>query len=179
MYLLLLVGCADIAKKHKVTDPAFKPYIEEAIFMSKNVITEEDFSNITIGFEDLNDSSIGICRGNVREIGIDKEYWSRASEESKMEIFLHEIGHCILNRYHTNLKNNYLHDIPLKMGFIKNTGYLRDGCPTSIMHPYSSDWNCFTKHRGYYIEELFGRADKNSYEPIMWRFKDGNIQISR
>lgn len=179
IYLILLIGCADVKKKYKTIDPTFNPYIKEVIYMSKGAVTENDFKKFTIGFEDLDGSTVGICRSTSREIGIDRKYWHKASEESKIEVFLHEVGHCILNRYHTNPKDSYFHDIPINMGFIKNTGYLKDSCPSSIMHPYSLNWYCFAKHRNYYIEELFSRADKNSYEPVEWRLEGGDIQIGR
>jgi hypothetical protein len=147
--------------------------------MSKGAIVDSDLSEFTIGFGDLKDGVVGVCKLMSKKITIDRKYWFRISENSKMEIFLHEVGHCILKRYHTNPKGSYWHDLPLSMGFIKNTGYLKDGCPTSIMHPYVLDWYCFYKHRNYYIEELFNRTDKNSYEPINWGFESGTIQISR
>jgi hypothetical protein len=172
LFLSLFSSCSSsITKKHKDINPAFEPYLTEIIEESKGKITKNTIKNLTMGFTNFNDISIvGHCNKIAYEIEIDLKYWTISSEERRLEIIMHEIGHCVLHRYHTNPKYEFWHDLPLDLGLVSNSGRLRDGCPTSVMHPYDMGWFCFTKHKEYYMDELFDRnsADKYNYMPWRW-----------
>ena len=167
--LLFYFSCSSsLFKKHKEIHPAFAPYIAEIIESSEGSVTYKDLNNLTMGFEKLKRPTIGKCNKISNEIAIDITYWAFADEYKKLELIMHEFGHCVLNRYHTGYKYNFFHDLPIQLGFFKEMGLLYDGCPASIMHPYDILWYCFAKHKKYYIDELFGRQDPKTYNSIPW-----------
>lgn len=119
--------------------------------------TEKVFLNYVKNFEDVNGKiktsiifgnlespRVGVCKkwnnSSYREIQIDREYWNNASELSRKQLILHELGHCELNREHED-------------------SFLSDNCPTSVMRSYtffnSELSNCFEPNFKYYLEELF------------------------
>lgn len=72
----------------------------------------------------------------------------------------HELEHCIRYRMHTNKKkyikniSDIFEEIGYYMGLIPKSGFLEDGCPTSLMHSHAMSYYCRNKHYKYYIEEL-------------------------
>lgn len=177
--LMFCFSCsAHFVKKHRGIDPAIEPYISEIIEGSEGKLTRKHFDFFSMGFDELDPKTLGVCKPLVREMSFKTSYWSRTSEEGRLELVMHEVGHCILNRYHTNPKFWFLHDVWIDLGFVPNTGYLNDFCPSSIMHPSEMGWYCFIKHKKYYMDELFGRTDAESYESIPWR-PYGDIPFSR
>jgi hypothetical protein len=177
LILLILFFCNSCAvsllKKHKGIDPAFEPYISEIIENSQGSLTRKSLENLTMGFEVMEDPEIGQCNKFTLEIGIAKTYWAGATEESRLSTVMHEIGHCILNKYHTDVKHEFWHDLPMDLGFIDTSGRLYDFCPASIMHPYDISWYCFVRHKKYYMDEFFGRANAQTYQATPWRLDGG------
>lgn len=169
--LLFSSSCSSsLLKKHKEIHPAFAPYVSEIIENSQGLINSKDIKSLTIGFRNLKTPTIGRCNLLSNEIDIDITYWAFSDRNKKLEILMHEIGHCVLKRYHTGLKYEFLHDLPMKLGFFKEMGFLYDGCPASVMHPYDSSWYCFIKHKRYYMDELFGRSNPDNYNSIPWGY---------
>jgi len=173
LFTSILISCETRMSKDKI-DPAFRPYLDEVIEFSKGELNKNNLRSLKIGFFDNKGSSeVGVCKHIFNEILIDKNYWARTTEEGRLEIIMHEIGHCVLNRYHTNVKFEFFHDIPFLFNMVGNEGFLKDGCPSSVMNPFTLNWFCFIKHKNYYQEELFKRTDKYKYEAYIWRL-DGN-----
>jgi hypothetical protein len=120
-------------RKFHTIDPELVPYY--AMY--------EDWYNVTIydipiNFDILTNNQVGVCQtwsNGYREIRIEKAYWEAATEKEKIELVFHELGHCQQGRGHTST-------------------YLTDGCPVSLMDPYTLDLWCLDTHWDYYIEEL-------------------------
>lgn len=69
-----------------------------------------DWENEKISTElvDIETEAIGRCltyEDGTKTINIDKVYWSGSSEIEKEFLIYHELGHCLLERSHTNIKN--------------------------------------------------------------------------
>jgi hypothetical protein len=118
----------------------------------------------------LEDSTVvGTCHRNLIEksiIWINEEWWNSlyVSEYQRLEVVFHELGHCVLLRAHTIPPNDsdrgfftWWERLFFKIGIFIPKGYLKDGCPSSIMHPYTMLDLCFIKHYKYYMDELFRR----------------------
>jgi hypothetical protein len=135
LLLLLLVSCSSNALK----DPEVKTFVSrfEAACKKKVNIAIEWGSLPT----DKTGKTIGICRGfgdkvSLRSIVLDKEYWARASYWQRESLVFHELGHCILNRFHV-------------------TAYDKDYNPVSIMHPFT--FGNYLERRAELVKELCGK----------------------
>ena len=106
----------------------------------------------------------------LTEIDISKKWWeNNKSPLMRFELVLHEIGHCVLHRSHTerNYTSNgitkWFEDMLFSLNVIKEKDRLYDSCPASIMHPYTINEHCFKKHYLYYTEELFSKIPYNKF----------------
>jgi hypothetical protein len=98
-------------------------------------------------------------------ITINIEWWNRLSTAhlEKLTLIFHELGHCYLYRKHTEIYKeedidgfwSWLDNILFEMGLYIPKGYLEDGCPYSMMHPYSIGYWCMNRHYKHYMKELF------------------------
>jgi hypothetical protein len=152
----LLVGCGKqlfsaSAPAPVVVDPILAPYV--AVFEQN---TGTSAAGVSVQFADTSGTAnplgetVGECTiykdgyGNItnRVIQIDPSYWATIDESQQEQVVAHELGHCVLFLGHTP-------------GDI--SGGDMDGCPISIMNPYSfSDswiW-CFTNNPSYYWQQL-------------------------
>lgn len=87
---------------------------------------------------------VGYCQlspGLVPTVVISTEYFNEIADAQREELIFHELGHCVLDRGHTATA-------------------LGDGCPSSIMDPYTLDPYCYSEHYEYYKEELFQTKGK-------------------
>lgn len=106
LLLILLSGCMSIKRldprTYRGIDPEFIEYVEEfEDYYGKSI------GDVSMGFADLKDPSVGVCVRWIsghREIKIDREYWTRldVSKTDKIGLMFHELGHCVLNRDHTD-----------------------------------------------------------------------------
>ena len=73
---------------------------------------------------------------DYRQIVINKDYWKNptTTETAKIALIFHELGHCDLNRRHTET-------------------LLSDGKPASLMYPYNIPYLPLMEE--YYFDELF------------------------
>lgn len=190
--LLLLTfalnSCADIRvmPKHDGIDKEFASLKQEFIRDSKGKITERDFNGLTIGFRDYPSESntVGTCwpMGLFTEIDINRSAWLSHPVRSggikgwnnlwRKELVYHELAHCLLNRDHSEITTSSgyvgaMERFAFKIGWWTPKGYLKSGCPASIMHPRMVGPDCFAKHYDYYIAELF-----TEYEPRRFLFMD-------
>lgn len=179
--LLLLVlfmntACANnleirMVKKHQGIHSEFKPYVQEFIMISKGKVDENDFHNFSMGFRDYSkdSSTVGTCHYGAFEVDISKKWWNQTTSPSeRLELVFHEFGHCILKRGHTKKPEGdgwleWFERMGFKLGFFTEKGYLSDGCPASFMHPYTLGEMCINRHFNYYMNELFGRFERNNY----------------
>lgn len=136
--LSLLSICA-CGKTPVSVDPALQPYFtsfETDVGSSTTGINAEfatNLENSPLG------ETVGECviyTDGTRTIRIDSKYWAKADADSKTETIYHELGHCSMNLGHTS-------------------GYRANGCPVSIMNPYTfTNPGCFGSNKFYYFQEL-------------------------
>lgn len=125
-----------VNKKHTHED--FYPYLEEISPYFNSVK-----SSIIYETPDKSQTWVGICRkwnnSDYTEIAIDKNYWNLISHGAKLQLLLHELGHCELNKGHNDVVEN--------------------NCPNSVMRSYAFNQyeidNCFLDNFENYIENLF------------------------
>lgn len=123
----------------------------------------------TLGYSDPDDDSdtVGLCNYFLKKVTIDKQYWKRLNNTRREALIFHELGHCTLFRGHTDMKEDdgtieyKIENFLFTIGVFEKKGYLPDGCPASMMHPYMFGTSCLKKHRQYYIDELFNPSDHN------------------
>lgn len=126
----------DVPEK-KTTDETFFPYLE---YLEKDVGVVK--SVVVFGNANENESWVGKCtqwsNTNYKEITIDKSYWDSASEGSRYQLLLHEIGHCEYDKGHNDNHTNE--------------------CPDSVMRSYvffnHEIDNCFNPNYENYILDL-------------------------
>jgi hypothetical protein len=131
--LLLLCGCSR-GLHHDVVgiDPAFQPIYDNFGATYGMHVT------IPIGFAHLASPMDAQCRifeDGYRQIEVDANFWATATDSQKEQTVYHELGHCVFGRTHNRL-------------------FFPDGCPKSIMNPYTFGEPCLTQHFGEYIQEL-------------------------
>lgn len=103
---------------------------------------EEEYGvyvNYPVGIGEIPESTsaVGACYsyGPGRSVVISERYWDRATARDKKATVYHELGHCSLDKDHEE-------------------GDLEDGCPQSLMNPYTITEYCMEKHWKYYVEQL-------------------------
>lgn len=176
----MLASCAQPPQKPQVretpafsteiVDPELKTITNEFMRLSaRNNITFKH--KVSMGFSNIErDSVIGTCsyRTTFREIDLDPRYWNRATWTSKIALVYHEMAHCYCERDHDHdngemypdkswkaIIQNYFSKVPEPM---RPSGYLKDGCPSSNMHPIIMSDECFIKHYNHYVKEMFNRC---------------------
>ena len=167
--ILFLNSCSALPRvrqQQKGIDPTFKPYIESY----RNIIGKDNhkhkFSRLSMNFKKLESGTVGKCwwllNGDF-EIEIDPDWWYQYytfDPIARELLAYHELEHCIRYRMHTNRKkeiNNiadFFEEIGYYLGLIEKPGYLKDGCPASLMHSHIMSYDCRKKHYYYYIQEL-------------------------
>jgi hypothetical protein len=103
---------------------------------------------LEVKFESLPENTGGHCdrlgarKRLVLKITIDKDLWNSISELSRERLIFHELGHCVLNRVHSNITE--------------------DGRPISLMYPYlmSISDREYRTNWIQYTDELFRNAEE-------------------
>jgi len=115
------------------SNPAFDVYREDFYYYCKYFEAQgcEKAKTIPVNFHNLG-SPMGLCRriGRVGiEVLIDEDQWVDLSENERLTLIYHELGHCVLNRDHADDK--------LNLGFVEYiTGSLFEDMPHSFMTRY-------------------------------------------
>jgi hypothetical protein len=92
--------------------------------------------------------TVGICWNKDKWfhfIEIDKSYWNVATDSERMQLVLHELGHCELKRDH---------DETTSIFFDSEHGIVEE--PWSLMYP-SLSFIDFDNRKQHYLDELCGR----------------------
>lgn len=136
----LFVGSA--CSKVVRIDSAFAPYIQVFEETSVKYGKPIKIDNLVMIFNTREEQYAGVCYKagfydfqNTPLIEINEYAWKILSEEQKLNLILHELGHCILNRDHTTES--------------------KDGRPASLMYPSVFFPNIFFPNYDYYMEELY------------------------
>jgi hypothetical protein len=176
--LLLLLGCSSPNVKTGFVDPEIQPYVKEFIDNSEGKVTPEDIQEISITFKDYGKSAdkgnngtiVGTCHLMAitdNYITINTTWWHRLDDPyyhlEKASVVWHELGHCALLRDHTpsNWNLNWWDKVLIFIGLKESEKTLTDGCPISLMNPYTLDSWCWNNHYNYYIKELYDQSAEN------------------
>ena len=147
-----------------MVDNELAPYIQDFKLIVKNKKYDDRLNNISIIFEDIpkesdNYQTLAYCGMMFVEdpiIYVDRKSYKDATPMSKEFTILHEMGHCVCNRFHTEQSKGitgFLERILFNLGLVQKKGFLPDGCPSSLMHPFDFSESCMMRHYFYYIEE--------------------------
>ena len=140
LLILFTLGCGQAPSPTPVTvDPQLQPYFqafENDIGVSTAGISAQFATpQLTSPLGEV----IGECQiwsDGTRLIQIDPGFWATTSQLGRMQILVHELGHCAMYMQHI-------------------TSLLTTGCPTSIMYPiFFGDTPCYDNNEGYYFQEL-------------------------
>lgn len=137
LFLFIFLGCS--SKYQIKNDVRFnyhkRLFQEYSVRYGNHFISVKDMS---IQFGDMpNKHTVGYCQTtSPRHIVIDREYWERCPTNEKETLILHELGHCVLDRDHTEKPQ-------------KGT------CPDSIMNPSNIPSECYEILKTKYLKELF------------------------
>lgn len=126
---ILLTGCN---KYQPIIDNEFIYYLDLYRAHKNQYLGTEDIRPIDIIFHSQSDTAIGRCiisSNGHRVIEIDPSFWFYVSNWDKEVLFYHEMGHCDLNRGHSN--------------------------PQSIMEQYHIGGYVYSQNKTYYLMELF------------------------
>lgn len=95
-----------------------------------------------------NDTTVGRCYylRPFKRIVVDPTYWATASEEVRLQLVLHELGHCVLNRDHDERYTYFFIEDGMLTMRVRN--------PVSLMYPTVDVIMNFEMYKDYYIKEL-------------------------
>jgi hypothetical protein len=153
------------AKRSSSINNEFYPDIVEFRNIINHHKYDDKLDNLTILFDDIESTNKGYvtlayCQMMFTDspyIVVDRKEYYSATPMSRYFTVLHELGHCICNRFHTETSKGltgFLEEFLFKLGIAEKKGYLPDGCPSSLMHPYSFSESCMLDHYFYYVEEF-------------------------
>lgn len=105
LIVLFLFSCQK--EKIQLVPSEFEPYVDEFFHQAQlrgHDLHKEDF-NFSITLEEIEDPFIGgQCQFRGNKITIDIQNWEKGDEEWREFIIAHELGHCLLDRKHRNVK---------------------------------------------------------------------------
>lgn len=143
--LMFTVACAQDMDPRgtKTQDEAFNYYVK--LFES---MYGKSTSRVSMGFAKLEAPTIGRCKrwsNGYREIEIDPDYWNSpyVTQEAKIGLIFHELGHCELNRSHEEAREYY------------SGQHIRGEIPRSLMYPYNFYSPYYAELKDYYFAEMF------------------------
>ena len=93
-------------------DPEVKPLYKQYIHLAPKSCRDKllDYNKITVKFDTLGASFIGICKEHFREriIVLDRGFWLGVNDENRQQLFFHEMSHCFLGKDHVDDIDNYM-----------------------------------------------------------------------
>lgn len=115
--LVTLVACdknndLQLSKEYQGVAPELWSYFEkfERAAAERGVAIDLAVVGITGSIEKIHaHGTVGLCNHRLDQpnhVIIDKNFWVSASENAKEMIVFHELGHCYLERGHTDAKRN-------------------------------------------------------------------------
>lgn len=135
---LVCIGC--FHKKIVSIEPRYQSYVDNFVSDAQKTGRTIEINDLIIkSVPQISDEIIGQCQRGINvtpRIVINYGHWKNFSNVEREELLYHELGHCILNRWHKN-----------------DTDSL--GIPISIMYPYILPEMVYLKYREFFIMELF------------------------
>lgn len=144
---LLLSGCGTRPdpRTFKTADPAF----QEQVKLFEDLFGQSVYY-VGIGFMNQDAPQVGLCKvwsTGHKEIFIDPVYWQGADENERINLIVHELGHCALGRKHK--EDTFYYD----------GDKVKSQVPVSLMFPYNFFYNGLEELKSYYFHELFNPKD--------------------
>lgn len=143
-FLILLFICNCQKERNQLYPDELGKYVDE-FFLQANLrgmkMNVEDY-DFEIKFKPIEDYKIlGSCNPWNSSIKLDPDKWERLDEQKREWLVFHELGHCLLQRPHRNIKT------------------AEEEC-LSFMKGIENDFDCsFNRYsaywRKYYLDELF------------------------
>lgn len=168
IFLLILFVIAlaqkntSIVKNTKEAAPDVKEFVEDYKKLMKGILDEKVVDSVKITMTDLPKPKVGLCwpGQDPKKIQLDIRGWESYDHIKKEVLIFHELGHCTCGLDHNHFTGNYRKEtgVPEKKEDRLNSGFLEDGCPTSIMHPILISRECYARHRDHYRYELHLRC---------------------
>lgn len=171
LYFIFLLCCACTTGMHnrvKLTDAEFNsnlmPTIKEFVKDSGNPGNMKKISRIDFYYAEFESKEvIGMCSFEPlsKSIGIRKSWWDTSSQAGKKVFLYHELGHCVLLKFHSAHKGYVAStesEKAINSLFLNHKKEFSDGCPGSIMYPHMLPEACLQAHYPDYMNDLFGRA---------------------
>ena len=137
----LISGCSK--EKIQVIPNEFQSYVDMffAEGNQRGLNTNLDDVDLRIQFGTLSGTTAGQCSFQSNTVTIDQNKWNSMTEEKKVWLIFHELGHCILDRQHKNERMENGECISIMKGIENNFD--------CSLNYYSSKW------WNYYLDELF------------------------
>lgn len=132
--IFIFTGCG----KTVSIAPEFQSFVDDfnASAASHN---HSGADNLIVEFGETSSKAAGATcyqTSGTPRIAVNEKTWNATSDSRRKEMLFHEMGHCVLNRSHTE-------------------DHLSDGCKASIMSASPvGDW-CANHHADEYVTELF------------------------
>lgn len=167
--LIIILTCFSFSTNSQLysamtVDNEFVPYVQDFKLIVNNKKHDNKVKNISILFDDIkkdgNEQTLAYCQMMFTDnpvIYVDRKEYYSATPMSREFTLLHEMGHCICSRFHTEQSRGmigFFENILFHLGIVQKKGYLPDGCPSSLMHPYEFSESCMMSHYFYYIDEF-------------------------
>ena len=138
---MVLLGCGALpppADAVGYINPELRPYVQRFADEGNILLS----TGLYVGFGKVGDHPdpdrriLAVCYMNMERVVVDRNLWKEMDETHREVLIFHELGHCVLGRYHID--------------------YVDGVCPASIMHPLLPvAARCYERNRPYYIQELF------------------------
>ena len=128
VFFLFLTSCAiPFESSNTQIDVEFLPYLNTYRQYKLTYLKTDYISNIDIIFFSLNPPTIGTCKfkpNGEKLIKIDPVYWFFGSTSTQKELLLlHELGHCDLDRDHSDASSIMEKSIPFEFDYVPNKSY--------------------------------------------------------
>jgi hypothetical protein len=147
-----------------MSEEEFTPYLKDFKLIVKNKKFDKRIENTSIVFSDIPKKDgmqqVAYCSLMFTDypvIYVDRKTYYSSSPMSNEFTLLHELGHCVCNRFHTSLSQGIAgvwEKLLFKLGIAKEMESLPDGCPSSLMYPYDISETCMISHYFYYLNEF-------------------------
>lgn len=165
VFSFVIPMCSYVLPQSSDIDPRLMPIVQEFFFMKNGRMGVDESLSVRVG--DLqNPNWVGLCKISVfgPEVVISTKEYDKNMPMQLHSTVLHELSHCVLGRGHYPPETfedirgwkSFLLYLKIKAG-VKVESHMKDGCPVSIMYPYSFSDYCYVKNFSYYMDELFER----------------------
>lgn len=132
--MLISLACGRAPTKVEITfNSHLLTFLNEAYKRGLDIDTSGLQIYMVEAIQNTKDTTIAVCKMGKKEIQVIRSQWEKLDAGKQEDVILHELGHCVLDREHTNEK-------------------LENGRPKSIMYP--TVFAIPQQERDYYFNEL-------------------------